>query len=148
MTDPYADVDPPRARWIWWSLGLYCLSFVVPAGPRGEMFDVGVHLFVGSFLSLLWGIVMLGSGSMGQWETMFLVAGVPWPANPLFWTCLVAWAEDNRRVAILSGSLALAFGIPGVFFGFETPAYWVWLASLAVPPTRLGWQAIRRRRGP
>ena len=33
MTDPYADVDPSRGRWIWWAVGLYGVSFLVPGGP-------------------------------------------------------------------------------------------------------------------
>ena len=150
MTDPYADVDPPRAGWIWWSVGLYCLSFVVPNVPLwgSGWFSLGIHLFVMSLLTFVVGLANPGIFGSGRDASMFLLCGLPWLANPLLWWCLVAWADDRRGVATVTGLLALLCGLAGILFGFLMPPYWVWMASLALPSIGLATtrSAARRRR--
>lgn len=138
MTDPYADVDPPRARWIWWSLGLYCLSFVLPAVPvvpssgSGSLW-FGIHLFLASLATFVVGLVNPGIWFSGRDSSMFLLCGLPWLANPLLWWCLLAWADDRRKIAAATGLLALLCGLTAIFFGFLVLPYWVWMASLCLP---------------
>lgn len=138
MTDPYADVDSPRSGWIWWSVGLYCASFVVPCVPLwGQGFSLGIHLFVISFLSLVVGLVSPGIWGSERDTTMFLCCGLPWLANPLLWWCLLAWADDRRRTAAATGLLAFLCGLAAILFGFIMPPYWIWMASLALPTVGL-----------
>lgn len=152
MTDPYADVDPPRARWIWWSLGLYCLSFVLPAVPivpssgNGSLW-LGIHLFVASLAMLVVGLVHPGIFGAEQDATAFFLCGLPWLANPLLWWCLVAWADDRRKIAAATGLLALICGLTGIAFGFLVLPYWVWMASLAIAPVGVALTRPRSRGG-
>ena len=139
MTDPYADVDPSRGRWIWWAVGLYGVSFLVPTVPlwNSNSFSLGIHLFVTSFVIFVAGLVNLGSWGGERDATMFLLFGLPWLANPLLWWCLVAWSDGRRRTAAGTGLLAFLCGLAGIYPGFIFAPYWVWMASLTLPPVGL-----------
>ena len=128
MIDPYDDVDPPRARWIWWAVGLYCASFVVPTfGLWGDgSFSLGISLFVVSFGLFLFGLISPGIWGNERDMTGFLLFGIPWLANPLLWWCLVAWADDRRKTAAATGLLAFLCGLAAIPVGFIMPPYWVW----------------------
>ena len=149
MTDPYADVDPSRGRWIWWAVGLYGVSFLVPTVPlwNSNAFSLGIHLFVISFVIFVAGLINPGIWGSERDATMFLLFGLPWLANPLLWWCLVAWADGRRKTASVTGLLAFLCGLAGIYPGFILAPYWVWMASLALPPIGLAMThaAVRER---
>jgi hypothetical protein len=135
MTDPYADVDPSRGRWIWWAVGLYGVSFLVPTVPLGNSgsFSLGIQLFVISFIIFVAGLINPGTWGSERDATAFLLFGLPWLANPLLWWCLVAWADGRRRTAAVTGLLAFLCGLAAIYPGFIFAPYWVWMASLTFP---------------
>ena len=139
MTDPYADVDPSRGRWIWWALGLYSVSFIVPGIPlvASSSLCIGAQLFAYSFVAFVIGLFHPGIWRSERDATAFLLCGLPWLANPLLWWCLVAWADGRRKTAAVTGLLAFLCGLAGIVFGFILAPYWVWMASLALPPVGL-----------
>lgn len=149
MTDPYADVDPSRGPWIWWAVGLYGVSFLVPAVPlwNSNSFSLGIHLFAISFIIFVAGLINLGIWWSERDATMFLLCGLPWLANPLLWWCLVAWADGRRKTAVVTGRLAFLCGLAGIFPGFILAPYWVWMASLTLPSIGLAMthSAVRDR---
>ena len=151
MTDPYADFDPSRGRWIWWAVGLYGVSFLVPTVPlwNSGSFSLGIHLFAISFIIFVAGLINPGIWGSERDATSFLLFGLPWLANPLLWWCLVAWADGRRRTAAVTGLLAFLCGLAGIFPGFIFAPYWVWMASLALPSIGLAMthSAVRNRLG-
>ena len=149
MADPYADIDPPRGPWVWLALGIYLVSFVLPFGTQGETIVSGYQAFGYSFAMLFLGPLIGFTGDRFGWGFLFAVAGLPWLANPCFWWCLVAYADDRRRLAATLGGVAIGFGLLGLLFGLigpQFPAYWVWLMSFAIPLIGLALTAARRGR--
>ena len=149
MTDPYADIDPPRGPWVWLALGIHLVSFFVPFGAEGERILSGYHAFGYSLAMLVFGPLFGFTGDRVGWWLMIAAAGIPWLANPCFWWCLVCQAEDQRRLAATLGGVAIGFGLLGLLFGLigpQFPAYWVWLMSFAIPLIGLTVTAARRGR--
>ena len=149
MTDPWADIDPPRGPWVWLALGIYVVSFVLPFGNHGDTIVFGAHAFGYSLAMLVLGPAICFTGNFGGWRLFFALAGLPWLANPCFWWCLIAGADDRRRLAAALGVAAIGFGLLGLpsgTFDLRFPAYSVWLTSLVVPLIGLALTAARCRR--
>ena len=149
MADPYADIDPPRGPWVWLALGIYVVSFFVPFGAEGERILSGYHAFGYSLAMLVYGPLFGFTGDRVGWWWMIAIAGLPWLANPCYWWCLIAYADDQRRVAAILGGVSLGFGILGLpswAGGLRFPAYGVWLVSFAIPLIGLALTSPRRGR--
>jgi hypothetical protein len=105
----------------WWfllaSIVLYAASMVLPVAH-----DEGPPTRLGFTYLVLGGYFFAGA----------LMA----PANPLFLVGWVGLATRRRRLALISGTCALALGIVGVAplarMVLAFPAYWLWISSFIV----------------
>ena len=135
----------PRAIRIgfWLCLGLYVLSFFLPADAERTN-EKGYSLFVAG----IWGLMValcallsaIGEGVRLSEVLHIWLAVAPWLANVVFWFALAHYGMGNGRPALRRAVWAallatVVFLVPGSWYrpaGLPlSPAYWVWLGSMA-----------------
>ena len=135
----------PRAIRIgfWLCLGLYVLSFFLPADAERTN-EKGYSLFVAGIWGLMVAICALlsaiGEGVRLSEVLHIWLAVTPWLANVVFWFALAHYGMGNGRPALRRAVWAallatVVFLVPGSWYrpaGLPlSPAYWVWLGSMA-----------------